>query len=84
MAVDPGVLNTQLARNYLLTELQLLPAFLRPLLRPVWQAAIPWLLLPPEVAAENNLYAATAPADEVTPYAVLCMGGLKECPRMGL
>lgn len=65
--MDPGTLNTRLARDYLLSELQLLPGFLRAPLRPLWQAAIPWLLLPPEDAAENNMYAATAPAREVSP-----------------
>lgn len=66
MAVDPGTLNTYLAREYLLSELQLLPRFLRRPVRPLWRAAIPWLLLPAECAAENNLYAATAPAVEVS------------------
>ena len=65
VAVDPGTLDTALARQYLMSELDLLPRFLRPIVRPLWQAAIPWLLLPPDTAAENNIYAATAPAHEV-------------------
>lgn len=65
VVVDPGTLNTNLAREYLLSELHLLPGFLRPPVRPLWKAAIPWLLLPAEDAAENNMYAATATAREV-------------------
>ena len=65
VAVDPGVLDTELARRYLVGELELLPGFLRPLLRPTWVAAVPWLMLPAQTAAETMIYAATAPADQV-------------------
>lgn len=65
VAVDPGVLDTELARKYLIGELQLLPGFLQPLVRPLWVAAVPWLMLPPQTAAETMLYAAVAPAEQV-------------------
>ncbi len=65
VAVDPGVLDTELARRYLAGELQLLPGLLQPLLRPLWTAAIPWLMLPPRTAAETMICAATAPAEQV-------------------
>ena len=71
VAVDPGVVDTQLARKYLVGELDLLPGLLRPLVRPLWQAAVPWLMLPPQTAAETMLYAATAPAAQVRMAAVL-------------
>ena len=65
VAVDPGVLDTELARKYLVGELQLLPGVLQPLVRPIWLAAIPWLMLPSRTAAETMLYAATASAEQV-------------------
>ncbi len=65
VAVDPGVVDTELARKYLVGELDLLPSLLRPLVRPLWQAAVPWLMLPAQTAAETMLYAATAPAEQV-------------------
>ena len=59
------MLDTALARKYLVGELDLLPGLLRPLIRPLWLAAVPWLVLPPQTAAETMLYAATAPAEQV-------------------
>ena len=59
------MLDTELARKYLVGELDLLPGLLRPLVRPLWLAAVPWLMLPPQAAVETMLYAATAPAEQV-------------------
>ena len=73
VAVDPGVLDTELARKYLIGELQLLPGPLQWLVRPLWVAAVPWLMLPPQTAAETMLYASTAPAEKVRTLQLNCL-----------
>lgn len=63
VAVDPGVLDTYLARTYFATEV---PTLLKPLCMGfIERHVFPLIMLPPHTAADTVLWAATAPADQV-------------------
>ena len=65
LAVHPGLVDTQLARQWITGE-DVWGARARPLLAPLMRALAPWMLLPPRSAVETLLYAAAAPAEQVT------------------
>lgn len=58
VVMDPGILDTYLARNFFNSQVPRL-------LRPINSFTLPWFLLPPAAAARSMLWAATAPDDQV-------------------
>lgn len=62
VVVDPGVLDTKLARDFFHQQV---PSFLQPLLRPLVDVCISAVSLPVETATESLLWAATAPEQQV-------------------
>lgn len=65
VAVHPGLVNTQLARDWV-TGADMWGAAMQPVLAPVMRALAPWLLVPPARAVDTLLFAATAPAHQVS------------------
>ena len=65
VAVHPGLVNTQLARDWV-TGADVWGAAMQPVLAPVMRALAPWLLVPPRRAVDTLLFAATAPAHQVS------------------
>lgn len=65
VAVHPGLVNTQLARDWI-TGADVWGRSLQPVLAPVMRALAPWLLIPPNRAVDTLLFAASAPAHQVS------------------
>lgn len=59
------MVDTALARQWL-TGADVWGAAARPVLAPLMRALAPWLLVPPRHAVDTLIYAASAPADEVS------------------
>ena len=73
LAVHPGLVDTQLARQWITGE-DVWGAIARPVLAPLMRALAPWVLVPPRTAVETLLYAATTHAEEVPSFRP-CMHG---------
>ena len=63
VSVHPGLVDTELARNYFETDF--IPSFLRPVARPLLRPLFPYLLLPAVIGCRSLVWAAFAPSDEV-------------------
>lgn len=64
-AVHPGFVDTQLANGWL-TGHDVVPAAIQRAIQPAVRLICPWILAPPQQAVQTMLYAASAPAHEVS------------------